>query len=301
VACPAAAGDWTFYRHDLSGTGNAGEALTVDQAKALEVRRFVMSGGVNVSNPIVANGTLFYTGGDYIHAVDLGTFKERWRNEVSVKAPFPQCVTISEQSPIGAPAVVGSTVFMPGADGVVMRSIRRAAQRSGLLRRSRTRTDSANSSGAARSRLNGKIYVGVSSIVDCTLVPGRLVQLDQATSPWTGTWWADTQHRVGGGIWTQQAYDPVTNRLFATTGTIGDGFTTAEQPWADAFVAIDPDTMQTVDWLSPIPNDTFSADVDFGASPTLYDSPDGTHFIAAADKNGFVYAADRDHLSNGVL
>lgn len=45
----------------------------------------------------------------------------------------------------------------------------------------------------------------------------------------------------------------------------------------------------------------FIPDWDFGASPTLYDLPDGRHLIAAANKNGFVYALDRDNLASGPL
>ena len=45
LARPAQAGDWTFYRHDLAGTANAGEPLTTDQARALEVNRALFAGG----------------------------------------------------------------------------------------------------------------------------------------------------------------------------------------------------------------------------------------------------------------
>jgi glucose dehydrogenase len=104
------------------------------------------------------------------------------------------------------------------------------------------------------------------------------------------------------GIWTQPAYDAVSKRLFITTGTLAEGKTTLQQPWADAFVAIEPDTMTTLDWFSPVPNDSYYVDYDFGGSPTLYDSPDGLrHYIAATNKNGWVYALDRDHLANGVV
>ncbi len=296
----AHAGDWTFYRHDLAGTQDAGEPLTTTQARALEIRRYVMLGSVNLSNPIVQGGSLYYTGGDgYIHALSLGSYSERWRKKVSVQGPF-HCISGSSMPPIGAPAVVDNTVFVPGADGVVY-----ALDAATGASQWATKIADVNNLGeflwTSIFPLNGKIYLGVSSLHDCLLVPGRLVQLDQATGNVTGTWWADTLHRPGGGIWTQPAYDPATNRIFVTTGTIGDGLTTADEPWADAFVAIDPDTMQTVDWLSPIPHDTYSADVDFGAGPTLYDSPDGRHFVAATDKNGFVYAADRDDLQAGVL
>src|SRR2546430_16442717 len=55
--------DWKFYRHDLLGTANAGETLTAAQGAALEVRRTFRSPGNNYSNPIVADGSLYYTAG----------------------------------------------------------------------------------------------------------------------------------------------------------------------------------------------------------------------------------------------
>src|SRR5437016_3687877 len=301
LARPAQAGDWTFYRHDLAGTANAGEPLTADQARALEVNRALFAGGDDYSNPIVAGGSLYYTSGDgSVHAVVLANFTERWFYPLSASGSLPPCIKLTRPAPVGAPAVVGGFVFVPGGDG----SMYSIHADTGKVEWSTPIAD-VNNLGeflwSSAFPLNGKIYVGVSSLNDCLLVPGRLVALDQATLKVVGTWWADANHQSGGGIWTQQAYDPVTNRLFATTGTIALGKTTAQQPWADAFVAIDPDTMQTVDSFSPIPGDNYYTDADFGASPTLYDSPDGTHFIAATNKNGWVYALDRDHLANGII
>ena len=297
----ARAGDWTFYRHDLAGTGNAGESLTTDQGRALRVTRTATIDGVMVSQPIVAAGGLYFLDGDYLYAMNLSDMSVRWKKRLSVSAPFPACVTIGSQSPIGAPAVIGSTVYAPGADGVVY-----AYDASTGNQIWATSVVDVHATGGflwtSIFPVNGKIYVGVAAIIDCTLVPGQVVALNESTGAITGTWWADSQHRDGGGVWTSPAYDPVSNRLFVTTGTIGMNLTSADQPWADAFVAISPDTMQTVDSLSPLANDNFYADQDFGASPTLYDSADGTtHYIAAADKNGVVYALDRDHMSNGVV
>ncbi|TMA99642.1 MAG: hypothetical protein E6J64_21585, partial [Deltaproteobacteria bacterium] len=77
LAGPAQAGDWTFYRHDLAGTANAGEPLTTDQARALEVNRALFAGGNDYSNPIIAGGSLYYTSGDgSVHAVSLADFTE---------------------------------------------------------------------------------------------------------------------------------------------------------------------------------------------------------------------------------
>jgi len=292
--------DWKFYRHDLLGTANAGETLTAAQGAALEVRRTFRSTGNNYSNPIVADGSLYYTAGDgFLHVVDLATFTERWSKRLSITDTF-HCIGTTRLGPVGAPAVVGRTVFVPGADGVVY-ALETAT---GNVVWSTKIADPVNLGEFLWSSafpLKGKIYVGVAAIHDCLLAAGRLVALDQATGQVAGTWWADAKHGTGGGIWTQQAYDERTNRLFATTGTIAEGLRPAQQPWADAFVAIDPDKMETLDSFAPVPGDNFSADMDFGSSPTLYDAPDGRHFIAATDKNGWVYALDRDNLAKGVV
>ena len=59
-------------------------------------------------------------------------------------------------------------------------------------------------------------------------------------------------------------------------------------------------TMQTLDSYQPV-TDAWAQEYDFGASPSLADTPGGRHLIVAANKNGVVYAADRDHLAGGVL
>jgi hypothetical protein len=299
VATATQAADWTFYRKDLAGTANAGEPLTLDQARALEVTRSIFLGGSIFSNPVVANGNLYYTAGSgYLHAVDLSNYTARWQKAIYATGPF-HCLSSAREPPVGAPAVVGTTVFVPGGDGVVY-----SFDSSG---RQNWATKIANVAALGEFLwssifpLNGKLYVGVSSLHDCLLVPGRLVALDQATGAVVGTWWGDANHQPGAGIWTQPAYDAVSNRLFVTTGTIASGKTPAQQPWADAFVAIDPDRMVTLDSFAPLPGDTFSADNDFGASPTLYDSVDGRHFIAATNKNGWVYALNRDNLAAGIV
>lgn len=301
LAVQAGAGDWTFYRHDLSGTSNAGEPLTVDQARAFTVKWTAHAGGA-IGNPVVAGGTVFVTGIDgSLHAFDAATGAERWRKSSYAYGPFhcfPNSTSSSTKGPIGAPAVVGSTVFMPGGNGIVYAH----DVATGAIRWQRQIADVPNLGEFLWSSifpLNGRLYVGIASLHDCLLVPGKVVALDQATGAITGTWWADPNHGPGGGVWTQPAYDPRTNRIFFTTGTIAQGLTPSQQPLADAFVAADPVTMQTVDHFTPVDGDYY-ADVDFGAGPLLYDTADGRHWIVAANKNGWVYALDRDHLANGV-
>jgi outer membrane protein assembly factor BamB len=285
LATASQAADWPFYRKDLAGTANAGEPLTLNQGGALEISRQILLGGSIFSNPVVANGNLYYTAGDgYLHAVsmaDPARFTEKWKKPMYASGLLhligSGCSpTVGREPPVGAPAVVGTTVFAPGGDGVVY-----SFDASGNQNWASKIADVNNLGEFLWSSifpLNGRLYIGIASLADCLLVPGRLIALDQATGAVVGTWWGETgvtNHMPGAGIWTQPAYDAVSKRIFVTTGTLAEGKTTAQQPWADAFVAIDPDTMTTVDYFSPVPNDSYYAEFDFGGSPTLYDSPDG--------------------------
>jgi outer membrane protein assembly factor BamB len=58
--------------------------------------------------------------------------------------------------------------------------------------------------------------------------------------------------------------------------------------------------MQTLDSFQPVPT-PFSVDYEFGASPALFDVPDGRRLIAAANKNGYVYTLNRNALAAGVV
>jgi outer membrane protein assembly factor BamB len=295
----ALAGDWPFYRHDLFGTSDAQEDLSAADATTLTIRwRLPLNYG-GIANPIVANGSVYVTGADgAVHAVDAQTGVQRWARSSRIRGPF-HCLTSESKGPVGAPAVVGDTVFMPGGDGVVY-----AYDAATGATRWQTQIANVPDLGeflwASAFPLFDRVYVGVSSLHDCLLVPGRLVALNQATGEVAGTWWANDDHGPGGGVWTQQAYDARTNRLFLTTGTIAPGHHGEQQPYTDAFVAIDPITMQTLDHFKPV-DDTYEQDVDFGASPVLYDTSSGRHLIAAVNKNGFVYALDRDNLAAGLV
>lgn len=297
----ARASDWPFYRHDERGTSDASEPFTLNEAPSLRVKwRFDIPYGI-IANPVVAGGTVYVTGTDaYLHAIDAETGMQRWARRSRVTGPF-RCFPPTDlyRGPIGAPAVIGSRVFMPGGDGVVYAY---DAGSGDILWQTPiadvpTRGEFLWSSAFP---VGDRIYVGVASLHDCLLVPGRLVALAQNSGNVVGTWWADAAHGPGGGVWTQQAYDPRTNRIFITTRTVADGISPADQPLAQAFVAIDPISMETLDWFQPVPA-PFGEDLDFGGSPVLYDTPDGRHWIAATNKDGNLYALDRDNLAGGVI
>jgi outer membrane protein assembly factor BamB len=300
----ARAGDWSFYRHDVAGTANPGEALTAAHASRFQTK-WVFNRPI-IANPVVSNGIVFLTGGDgNFYAVNEASGVQLWSHSAIAHGPFhcfPTSTSASIKGPVGAQAVVGNTSFAPGGDGVVYAF----DTKTGTVLWQTKIADVPNLGEFLWSSafpVGSRIYVGVASLHDCLLVPGRVVALDQSTGKVVGTWWAAANHGSGGGVWTQQAYDARTNRLFLTTGTIAQGLTPPQQPTADAFVAIDPISMQTLDSFTPFDatSGSYYADVDFGASPTLYDTVAGVHMIVATNKNGYVYALNRDNLAAGLV
>ena len=301
AATEAIAGDWPFYRHDLLGTSSAGEPLSAAQASSWSVKWIFKTHGANYSNPVVVGNTVYLSSGDgQTYAIDATTGVERWQQGTTISGPF-LCIPpaeVTDKGPVGSPAVVGGDVYQPGGDGYLYDF----AAADGAIK---WKTKLADVTGqgdflwTSAFPLHGKLYVGVASLMDCALVPGREIAVDAQTGAIVGTWWADATHHAGGGLWTQPVYDARTNRMFLTTGNVAADRTSAQQPWAQAIVAIDPDTMQTLDFFTTVVTDAES-DNDFGASPVLFDTPAGAHLVAATNKNGTVYAWDRDHLAAGV-
>jgi polyvinyl alcohol dehydrogenase (cytochrome) len=288
-----------MYRHDYSGTGRAGGTLTTAQAGTLSVAFTAAIPYGSAANPIVVGGTVYVVaGGGSLMALDAKTGAVRWQQAIGSSSKGP-CVSWS-QGPIGAAAVVESTIYAPGGNGIVYAF----DKDTGAPRWSTSVADTVADDflWASMFAVGNKVYIGVATLVErvCGEMPGRFVALDAATGATRGTWWADRDHGHGGGVWTSPAYDPATRRIFLTTGTVADGADPTTKPWQQAFVAVDPDTMQTLDSFQPVPTD-FVTDFDFGTSPVLFDLPDGRHLIAATNKNGFVYAMNRDDLAAGVL
>jgi outer membrane protein assembly factor BamB len=303
TSCADPNDDWPVYRHDLTGTGRSRDPLPASAAADFALDWAFTDnghGGYNYANPIVEGDALYLSSGiGYLFALDATNGRTRWFRQAFAKN-YTLCSGASGgiKGPIGAPAVVGDVVFMPSGSG----SVDAYAKKNGALLWSTQIANPMKNEFIFSSAFPavGKLFIGIASIFDCNqVVAGRVVALDQATGRVTGTWWGDPSHGPGATVWTTPAYDPSTNRVFITTGTIANGKTKAQQPLAQAFVAIDPDTMQTLDYYSPVTS-LFAADLEFGASPLLWDAG-GRRFIGAATKGGIFYAMDRDDLSAGPV
>ena len=299
VIPPGVNDEWPLYRHDVAGSANSGEGLTAAQARGLTLAWETTFPGGSDANPIVSGGILYLVGGDSVLAAfNARTGQRLWQQPIGASV-LSSCVPFSN-GPVGAAAVVGNLVYAPGGNGTVY-----AFDKStGAPIWSTAIADTAKNEYLWSSifPLEGRLYLGVATLFEpkCGPVPGKVVSLDGATGTVLGTLWADANHGPGGGVWTQPAWDARTRRLFLTTGTVADKIFPPNQPLAQAFVAVDPLTLQTLDSYQPVPAN-YIEEFDFGASPSLVDTADGRHLIIAANKNGIVYAADRDRLAAGIL
>src|SRR5207245_4703856 len=84
--------------------------------------------------------------------------------------------------------------------------------------------------------------------------------------------------------------------VFASTANrIGD---ISAEPLAQSIVSFRADTLDVVDhWQNPTTLDNS----DFGSSPTLFETANGTPLVAAANKDGVLYVLRRDRLSAGPV
>ena len=267
-AAASPSNDWSFYRYDVLGQSYVDQPLTAAQARGFTTA-WTFRGAGSDANPIVVGNTVYITESNgTLVAVDVATGQLRWSQPIGTTAPT-SCGPYTGR-PVGAAAVVGSIRLRPRRRRKGLR-LRQGLGPEAMVHlgreRRRQRVPLGERLPAARSD-----YVGVATLFEniCGATPGRVVALDQVTGALVGTWWVNPQHEPGGTVWTQPVYDAATNRLFFTTGQGQVGVDLASQPLAQAFVAIDADTMQPVDWYQPVTS-AFSADYDFGASPTLFD------------------------------
>ncbi|MHB8418675.1 MAG: PKD domain-containing protein [Myxococcales bacterium] len=298
-AASALAGDWRYYRYDAAGTANPGEALTEVQAQGFHP--LWTSPTPPIADPVVAGGTVYVVDGDNLKldALDAATGQVIWSRSAAATATV-SCVgqTVTEGA-IGAPALVGSTLVFPGPDGDVYG----LDASTGAVLWQTPVADPAQDEFFWSSAFpaNGLVYVGIATYFEnaCGEVPGRLVALNPATGAAVATWWSSSDHGPGGTLWSRQSYDPTTNRLFLSTGTGVPDPTAANQPLAQSIVAVDASTLQTLDSFTI--SAPYEDDYDFGGSPCLFDLPNGTPLVAAINKDGVVYALNRNDLASGPV
>ena len=297
TAAQAAAGDWATYLHDPQRTAANPDETTLSPSNvATMVKRWSFpTGGAIASSATVVGGTAYFgswDGNEY--AVDAATGALRWRTflgTTSVSGCFPPAAGVTSTA-----AVVGGVLYVGGGDSYwyALDSASGA-----VLWKVFTGDNSATGGHYNWSSpliTNGFAYIGVASFGDCPLVQGQLLQVDLSTHQVVNTFDSVPAGQAGGGIWTSPSLDVATNTVFVTTGTATD----PSQADAQAIVALDAGTLAVKSaWRVPLADAVF--DSDWGTSPALLTDSAGNLLVAAANKNGYLYAFNRGNVGAGPV
>ena len=146
---------------------------------------------------------------------------------------------------------------------------------------------------------NGLLYVETAS-EGCDVVPwqGRIVAVNTSTATIVGTFYP-AQGNIGGGIWGYggASIDPVTNNVFIATGNSSGSNQTLG--YSEQIVELSPDVSTVL--AHNHPSLPVRADIDFGATPLLFNPPGCPPLLAAVNKSGIFVLYNRGNISAGPI
>jgi hypothetical protein len=160
-----------------------------------------------------------------------------------------------------------------------------------------TDTATGNYNWSSPAIYNGHAYVGTASFCDDPLTQGKLLSINLATRQIDAVFKVVPDGQLGGGIWTSPVVDSSTATVFVTTGTR----TSSSQTLSESLVALDANTLAVkAHWQVPDCNPNCN-DLDWGTTPSLVTDSSNRQLIAAASKNGYLYAFDRKNIGAGPI
>lgn len=300
---------WSTYQHDLAHTGFVKEtAINPLSTETLAPQWIVRAPDTISTQAIAANGLIYWGSWDgYEHATNPATGEEVWRTylgEETKEDCSPPHLGVASSATVSAMKIHGVTtqvLYVGGGDG----SYYALDANTGKVIWSHFFGSPAAGyfSWSSPTLYNNNLYVGVSSIGDCPLIPGQLVKLDAKTGVVRAAFDATPPGCPGAGVWTTPTIDQARNIVYVTTGTDGGGFCGQAEPYAQSFLQLTANNLTLLGAWKPPPSQQI-IDGDFGATPTLFRARIGgvtKWLVGAANKNGIYYALDRTNFSAGPL
>jgi outer membrane protein assembly factor BamB len=142
--------------------------------------------------------------------------------------------------------------------------------------------------------VDGRIYMGVASHCKSVL-RGGVKEFDQATGELLKTNHTVPEGVVGGSVWSSAAVNAAGD-VFVSTGNADPETTKIGESYS--IIRLNGKTLAREDiWTAPL----VGTDLDFGGSPTLFSSDDGTEMVGACNKDGNYYALEQARLSAGPV
>lgn len=284
---------WPFYGNTLAGTrdGGADGPAPADVPKLGVAWSFYSNEGDFTGTPVVAKGlVLAGSNGGKVFAIDATTGRQRWAHETG---------TVIN----GSVAVSGNRVFVPLADPhqpKVMALDLKTGRELWVTQISNQKNSDVYGSPVV---WKGRVYMGVSALYgeygDADVnVRGQVVALSEKTGKVKWNTFTVPAGHDGGAVWTTPAIDEKTGRLYVGTG---NAYHEPAADTTDAMLSLNAKTGQIVGKFQATAGDVWNGtsnvaegpDYDFGASPQLFEGPDGRKLVGEGQKAGVYHALDR--------
>jgi polyvinyl alcohol dehydrogenase (cytochrome) len=301
-------GDWTTYMADNARSGfNAAETIiTPETAPHLKLKWTHQSGDAVVDQPVINNGIIYWASWDgYEYATTLDN-KTVWATYLGRTIADPSCIPpqlgVTSTATITSVNINGKMTlvdFLGGGNGYFYAL---NALTGAVIWRTFLGSPPGYYLWSSPAFYQGHIYMGVSSLGDCPLVPGRIVQLNPSTGTIQHTFNTVPNGCRGGGVWSSPVIDDAAGTVYVSTGTKGPCQTPQLGKLDTHSIALlelrASDLTLLQSWQ--IPKAERIHDGDFGATPTLFTTSTGIPMVGVANKNGVYYAFKRDDLSAPV-
>ncbi len=296
-------GDWTTYMADNGRSGfNAAETIiTPAMAPELKLKWTHQAGGAVVSQPVVANGLIYWGSWDgYEYATTLDN-KTVWATYLGMEIANPICIPprlgVSSTATIASVDIDGTNTlvdFLGGADGYFYAL---NALTGAIIWKTLLGPPPGYYNWSSPALYHGSIYVGAGSLGDCPLVQGKVYQLDAATGNVQHVFKGAADGCIGGGTWTSPTIDEAAGIVYVATGT-KDGCYIYEK-YAMSLLELRAADLSVIQYWQ-VPKRERVKDGDFGATPTLFTTSTGVPMVGMDNKNGIYYAFKRGDLSHPV-
>jgi outer membrane protein assembly factor BamB len=302
--------DWYTYGFDLHRSGENPYETTIGVGNASSLHRLWSTslGGVIVGQPTVAagvviNGTAYnvvYVGDEHGHfaAIDENSGSILWEQTLPT-VTIKGCTDVAGGVyGIGGAGLIdrsANTVFIAAGDGSVHEfDLATGAERAGWPVHVFDPKQVTSYGGITTDPGFNSLYVQMGSHCDFRPYHGGLAKIDVASHA-LSTIFYPAGSFDGGGIWGPggASYDPATDHVFVATG---NAFTTPESyNYSEHVVELDSN-LNVVGANYP---GLTGGDVDFGATPIIYQAPGCPVQVAAENKSGVLVVYTQGQLSAG--
>ncbi len=288
--------DWPTYLHDLRRSSASGETFftTSNIATLTKIWSF-NAGGAIAAQPVIVSGIAYIGAWDgYMYALNASTGALVWKTYLGqTTSLLCQPATLGVTS---SATVSNGIVYVGGGDSYWYAL---DASTGAILWKVYT-GDNSQTSGhynwSSPLIYGNYAYIGIASNCDNPLVQGQLLQVDLTSHSIVNTFDTVPSGQLGGSIWGSPSVDPTTNTIYVAVGNRNQ----MNQPYTQAVLALDAGTLALkAAWQ--IPNADSVTDSDFGTTPLLFDDSSGRHWLAADNKDGYLYIFDRTNIAAGPV